>query len=45
VPDDVVALASPVLAHRLILTPEAELDRFTAADALSNVLATVPIPR
>ena len=45
VPDDVVALAGPVLAHRLILTPEAELDRFTAADALSNVLATVPIPR
>ncbi|HLN04771.1 MAG TPA: MoxR family ATPase [Acidimicrobiales bacterium] len=45
VPDDVVALAAPVLAHRLILTPEAELDRFTSADALSNVLATVPIPR
>jgi len=45
VPDDVVALAGPVLAHRLLLTPEAELDRFTASDALSNVLASVPIPR
>ena len=45
VPDDVVALAGPVLAHRLLLTPEAELDRFTAADALANVLASVPIPR
>jgi MoxR-like ATPase len=45
VPDDVVALAAPVLAHRLLLTPEAELDRFTATDALSNVLASVPIPR
>jgi MoxR-like ATPase len=45
VPDDVVALAGPVLAHRLVLTPEAELDRFTTNDALSNVLASVPIPR
>ncbi|MGO9581603.1 MAG: AAA family ATPase [Acidimicrobiales bacterium] len=45
VPDDVVALAGAVLAHRLLLTPEAELDRFTASDALSNVLASVPIPR
>jgi MoxR-like ATPase len=45
IPDDVVGLAVAVLGHRLILTPEAELDRFTPADALSNALATVPIPR
>ena len=45
VPDDVVALAGPVLAHRLLVTAEAELDRFTPGDALSNVLASVPIPR
>ncbi len=45
VPDDVAALVVPVLAHRLLLTPEAELDRFTAADALSNVLQSTPIPR
>jgi len=45
VPDDVVALAVPVLGHRLILTPEAEIDRFTPADALANALSSVPIPR
>ena len=45
VPDDVVSLVGPVLSHRLLLTPEAELDRFTATDALSNVLSSVPIPR
>jgi MoxR-like ATPase len=45
VPDDIAALAIPVLHHRLILTPEAELDRFTAEQALQSVLATVPIPR
>jgi MoxR-like ATPase len=45
VPDDVAALVTPVLHHRLILTPEAELDRFTSDQALQTVLATVPVPR
>jgi MoxR-like ATPase len=45
VPDDVAALASPVLHHRLILTPEAELDRFTPEQALQTALSTVPVPR
>jgi MoxR-like ATPase len=45
VPDDVAALVVPVLHHRLILTPEAELDRFTPDQALQSVLSTVPIPR
>jgi MoxR-like ATPase len=44
-PDDVVRMARPVLAHRLILSPEAELDRFTAADAVQAALAAVPVPR
>ena len=45
VPDDVVALVPAVLRHRLILTPEAELDQFTPDQALQTVLASVPIPR
>jgi MoxR-like ATPase len=44
-PDDVVRMARPVLAHRLVLAPEAELDRFTAIDAVSAALAAVPVPR
>jgi MoxR-like ATPase len=44
-PDDVVRMARPVLAHRLVLAPEAELDRFTAGDAVSAALAAVPVPR
>jgi MoxR-like ATPase len=44
-PDDVVRMALPVLGHRLILSPEAELDRFTAADAVAAALAAVPVPR
>jgi len=45
IPDDVGTLATVVLRHRLILTPEAELDRFTPEQALQTVLASVPVPR
>jgi MoxR-like ATPase len=44
-PDDVVRLAPAVLAHRLVLAPEAELDRFTAGDAVRAALASAPVPR
>jgi MoxR-like ATPase len=44
-PDDVSAMAAPVLAHRLVLSPEAELERFSARDALSTALSEVPVPR
>ncbi|UIX32333.1 AAA family ATPase [Streptomyces sp. GQFP] len=40
-PEDVKALAGPVLAHRLILTPEAELSGRTGTDVIDEVLATV----
>lgn len=44
-PDDVAAAARPVLRHRIILRPEAELDRFRPDDAVESVLHTVPVPR
>jgi MoxR-like ATPase len=43
-PDDVKAIAGPVLEHRLLLTPEAELDGLTAADILEEVLSKVSVP-
>ncbi|MFE6620216.1 AAA family ATPase [Streptomyces sp. NPDC057740] len=42
-PEDVKALAGPVLAHRLILTPEAELSGRSGADVIEEVLATVEL--
>jgi MoxR-like ATPase len=45
VPDDVTSLVLPVLGHRLVLTPEAELDRFGPQDALRTVLSSIPVPR
>ncbi|MEU5832654.1 MoxR family ATPase [Streptomyces diacarni] len=44
-PEDVKALAGPVLAHRLILTPEAELSGRGGADVIAEALATVPVPQ
>jgi MoxR-like ATPase len=44
-PDDVVAVAPAVLRHRLQLRPEAELERYSAADAVNATIASVPVPR
>ncbi|HTW12535.1 MAG TPA: MoxR family ATPase [Solirubrobacteraceae bacterium] len=44
-PDDVAALAPAVLAHRLVMTPDAELEGFRARDAIRVALAEVPVPR
>ncbi len=44
-PDDVAAAAPPVLRHRLVLRPEAELDRYSAEDAVRTALESVPVPR
>ena len=44
VPDDLKALVEPVIAHRLLVTPEAQLQGISAADALGEVLRSVPVP-
>jgi MoxR-like ATPase len=44
-PDDVAGLAGLVLRHRLVLRPEAELERYDAADAVRTALESVRVPR
>jgi MoxR-like ATPase len=44
-PDDVARMAQPVLRHRLVLTPEAELERATPERAIRAALEDVPVPR
>ena len=39
------AVARAVLRHRLLIRPEAELERYTADDAIASALASVPVPR
>jgi MoxR-like ATPase len=44
-PDDVKAVAGPVLRHRLVLKPEADLDGLTADQVLLDVVGAVEVPR
>ena len=44
-PDDIAQMCVPVLRHRLILSPEAELERYRPDDAVKAALGSVPVPR
>ncbi len=44
-PDDIHAVVLPVLRHRLVLRPEAELERYQPDDAIRAAMATVEVPR
>lgn len=44
-PDDVKAVAPPLLRHRLILKPEAQLDGLSIDEVIGTLLKQVPVPR
>lgn len=44
-PDDVAFIAPAVLRHRLILAPEAELERVSTDAVITQALGTVAVPR
>jgi len=44
-PDDVKQVAPWILAHRLVLTPEATLEGTTDTEVVQGLLATTPVPR
>jgi len=44
-PDDVKSVSSPLLCHRLILKPEAQLDGIEVDTAIASILEQVPVPR
>ncbi|MEV7086589.1 MoxR family ATPase [Streptomyces sp. NPDC093085] len=43
-PDDVQLLAAPVLAHRLLPTAQAQLNRRTAEQVVQEILQRTPVP-
>ena len=45
IPDDVKAAALPVLRHRVILRPEAELEGLEKDQVLNEVIASVAVPK
>ena len=44
VPDDIKALAAPVLAHRLIMSPESRMRSVTPGQVIAGVLSEIPVP-
>jgi len=44
-PDDIRAMAHPVLEHRLILRPEFELEGLSVAETIQNILQQIAVPR
>lgn len=44
IPDDIKALAEPVLAHRLVLDPEAEFDGVSASSVIAQIMIETPPP-
>jgi MoxR-like ATPase len=45
IPDDVKEAATWVIAHRLVLTPEAALEGLTDVQVVAGLLADTPVPR
>ncbi|MFE3677280.1 AAA family ATPase [Streptomyces griseus] len=43
-PDDIQALATPVLAHRLLPTAQAQLNRRTAEQVVLEIIQRTPVP-
>ncbi len=43
-PDDLQALAVPVLAHRLLPTAEAQIGRRSTGDIVADLIRSVPVP-
>ncbi len=44
-PDDIKAMAVPVLEHRLILRPEFEIEGVTVTEVIQKILEQVAVPR
>ncbi len=44
-PDDIKRVALPVLNHRVIVTPEREMEGLTSYDVISQIIETIEVPR
>lgn len=44
-PDDIQMVAKPVLAHRIVLTPEKEMEGLEPADIVQEILRNIEVPR
>ena len=44
-PDDIITVAAPVLAHRILLSPEKEMEGLTTTDVVQQIIKKIEVPR
>ena len=44
-PEDIVEMAAPVMRHRIILTPEKEMEGITADELIESIIKNIEVPR
>lgn len=44
-PEDVIKVAAPVLAHRIMLTPDKEMEGLTTSDVVGQIIQKIEVPR
>jgi len=44
-PEDILAIAPPVLRHRIILTPDKEMEGITEDDVIKQIIQSMDVPR
>jgi MoxR-like ATPase len=44
-PEDIIEMAVPVMRHRIILTPEKEMEGFSADELINNIISKIEVPR
>ena len=44
-PEDVLEMAVPVMRHRIILTPEKEMEGISADELINDIIAKIEVPR
>ena len=45
IPEDVISMTAPILRHRIMLTPEKEMEGITADALIENIVKSLEIPR
>lgn len=44
-PEDILEIAKPVMRHRIILTPEKEMEGITPDELIQNIISNIEVPR
>jgi MoxR-like ATPase len=44
-PEDIIEMATPVMRHRIILTPEKEMEGVSADELITDIISKIEIPR